>query len=103
VFSRFASTPSWIRCRPFGANVRSKKPPIPVAPFQLLSTATTLRSDPAGVTVQVVTMLEFASRSTIRSSAGVLTSTSWSRTRLLVACSSQWTRLPSPCPPASTR
>src|SRR5690606_13113594 len=98
-----SSTPSWIRARPFGAKVRSKKPPIPPAPFQLLSTVTTLRSGPAGVTVQVVTMLELASFSTIRSSPGVVTSISWSRTRLLVACSSQCTRVPSPWPPASTR
>ena len=69
---------------------------MPPAPFQVVSTATALRSAPAGVTVQVVTMLEFVSRSTIWSALGALTSTSWSRARFLVACSIQCTRLPAP-------
>jgi hypothetical protein len=38
------------------------------------------------VIVQVVTMLELLSRSTIRSAAGTSTSTSWSRCRDFVAC-----------------
>jgi hypothetical protein len=92
-----------MRCSPLGAKVLSKKPPIPPAPLQADSTVTRLRSSPAGETVHVVTMLEFASRSTMRSGPGSVTSTSWSRTRFFVACNFQCTRLPAPWPPASTR
>ncbi len=48
---------------PIGAKVRSKKPPIPLAPDQLVSTD--IRDAPAsvGVTVQTVRRVEFWSAS----------------------------------------
>ena len=48
-------------------------------------------------------MLELASLSTSAPSGPAVTTTSCSRTRLAVACSRQCTRVPAPCPPASTR
>ena len=69
----------------------------------MVSTVTTLRSAPAGVTVHVVTMLEFVSRSTIRSAVGRAHLDQLVAHAAFVACSSQCTRLPAPRPPASTR
>ena len=57
----------------------------------------------AGWTVQVVTIEDRVSRSTSTSSEGRVTSTSCSRMRFDVAANRQCTRVPSPCPPASTR
>src|SRR5690242_11553100 len=97
-----ASTSSKIRLRPLGAKVRSKKPPTPVAPCQVVTTATLLRPVPAGVTVQVVTIEELRSVSTSRPADGSVTSNRQSLTRLLVACSLQCTTVPAPWPPSLT-
>jgi hypothetical protein len=92
-----------MRRSPFGAKVRSKKPPMPVAPSQVLRTRTVLTPASAGWTVQVVTMLELASVSTSPPSGVAVTTTSWSRTRFSVAASFQCTRATVPPPPAVTR
>jgi hypothetical protein len=69
----------------------------------VLRTRTVLTPASAGWTVQVVTMLEFASLSTRPPSGVAVTTTSWSRTRLLVAASFQCTRATVPLPPSVTR
>lgn len=86
-----------------GEERRSKKPPTPEAPFQRVSTVTVARPWPSGCTVQMVTMLELRSRSTMPPEASEVTSTSWSRERDFVACRIQCASVPSPVPPESTR
>src|SRR6266566_5127369 len=75
---------------------------MPPAPFQTVLTTTRDLPSPAGVTRQVVTIEELRSFSTSSPSVGSLTSSRQSRTRLLVAWSFQWTRVPSPSPPSRT-
>jgi len=80
-----------------------KKPPIPLAPFHVVMVRTLLRPASTGSTSQVVTMLEFASRSTSDPSTDSTTSTRHSRERFFVAASFQCARVPAPWPPDSTR
>ena len=93
---RLASTSAWIFFSPSGAKVFSKKPPMPPAPVQVVFTVT-LDPGPAGATVQLVTMDEFASFSmTVWPATSTLTCTS--RTRDLVACSFHLATVPGPLP-----
>src|SRR5690606_33191201 len=87
--------------RPFGAKIRSKTPPTPPAPSQVVLMWT--RDPPfAGDTVQVLTIEELASFSTRVSAEGALTENRQSRIRLLVAASFQCTTVPAPWPPSRT-
>ena len=82
-----------------GAKVRSKNPPMPPAPFQVVRTLTVDVAASAGRTVQTVTMDDAVSVSTRVPSAGWVTATTCSRTRFDVAANRQCTRVPAPTPP----
>ena len=84
-----------------GANIRSKNPPTPPAPFHVVWMRTCVRS-PSGANVNVVTSDDASSRSS-RTLPGVGTETRIRYGRLRPpAVTVKLTTVPSPVPPSST-
>src|ERR1035437_726509 len=84
-----------------GANRRSKKPPAPPAPSQVVEISTR-DVPPSGVTVKLVTRLEFVSDSVrTRPGSGSATSIRYSRLRPPAVILKRGT-VPAPTPPDST-